>query len=1757
MKALTFVWGFVAFTILGLDFLSKTDSFDALQDFESNFEIVDYPEDFLPNWSANAVRSNSSRVFQAIGEGTHGSQALGIQAIGSFNAEIYIKTTTKGFNSNRFSLKAKTKRNGSGNRPVHLFYSFARDGEAFSNRQQMGDNETFKNEDSGYLEYDALIPESFLEEEIITIKLEINYGEGSGTAARLFIDDFVIEGLLKEQAPEPLRILSTKSDQANTLIIQFNQPITLGVEEHSALNQGYGQPNIVRITEDTLFLEFEDHLYSNQYQLRFGHVASSITGETWSDTTYVFEIISPSPAGSLLINELMADPNPKGLVPEDPVLPQSADHEYIELYNTTNKPIWLTGFLYNHGTIEEVTVGPGEFVLLTSPAHKELFSSLGTTVAVNPFRALPNTSGQIVISDAFGNVVDSLSYSQTWYGSAQKRSGGWALERVNPFLPCSDQDNWKASISPQGGTPGRVNSVFDESPDNRPFDVTSILTVTSRQLRVGFSKALSDENLLDADFRIEGKPLSHQVIDAKTLTLTLPFDLISGHRYLLEVNGLSDCTGRALLENGYAFIYDAEGPKISRVSSLAADELLVFFDEAIQPSSAEEVSHYQINQNAESVVSTSLMDSVTVHLALKAPLEMNRYHNLLAKDLQDVHGNVSDRLESEFLMEDRLDTVIWAGSNLLDLHFHISLDSASVSNISNFSVDRGTGSPVRSFLNNENRKLVHLIFEQNLPVNTDLTLTSQNLKDSLSQYINSHKKSLFFDNRAIAVTGVHVANDSTLHLGFNKSLDPDFASIKNNYVINKGIGQPLSIQLIQADSVILTVKQLIEGQEYTLSVSGLRDIYGMRMSRIINRDFVFDLSGPEILEAFLLSPYHIRVKTNEAVVLPIPDEVLIDGRHAAQIEAIAADEFLITSTQEITTDLVRITIQSLADLNGNQSETVTAEIQNENITLGAASIINETLLQLVFTKRTDPISTVLLEKYLINGQIPEEVHVQDTQFEVLLSLSKPLLLLDSVLVEIRSLKSIHGKESQDIVQRLWYDDQVEDLFVVNPQLIQILHKIELDKAFAESGVYYLQDESTELQPIINQSDLHVLQLALSHPLKPNTAYDLVVPTRQDHAKNSIPGSTRSILYDKQPPALTAIDVLNEREILVSFDEDLDPILALITAFYSLNGEEPTEIIPAEQAHQVILVFNTELAKDNTYLLTVKHLEDLYRNALEEDSLEFIFDGPVAPAYKDIVINEIMAAPRAGLELPEVEYIELFNTSQNVIALGGLVFANSRSSTVLPRANLQPGEFILLTAANQEEALEAFGITLGLSNWPTLINGGDELRLLDRHGDLLDEIHYSTASYSGSEKAQGGYSLEVVNPFAICTETENLKPSASPQRGTPGQINSVFDDSPDQVRPSLQKAIWQGEKKIILQFSKRLHDDLDQVKITFSPGMNVESILIDETNPNQLVLTLSEVLKENTPYLISVDNLRDCPGNLIDPAANATTLILPIKARAGNIVLNEILFNPKTGYPKFVEIYNQSPNYIDLQGWKLANIANAEVANRRIVTEEPLIMAPFSFMVFTTDASLLKQAYLRGKEETFVELSSLPSYPQASGAVILLSPEEELLERFDYDEKFHHTLLDEVRGISLERLLVNHPTNDAKNWHSASAALGYATPGYKNSHAQGEGTLEKGITISPQIFVPDTPGEQSFTTINYQMDHPGFVATMRIYSVSGQLIQELCQNDVWGSSGFYTWDGTNLSGSKVRPGYYIVWVEILNLEGRVENIKKTVVVGSKF
>ena len=169
MKALFFVWGFFAFSILGFKLLPKTETL-ALQDFESNFVITDYPEEFLPGWSANEVRSGTSRVFRAPGKGLNASTALGVQPIGSFDAQIYIKTSTIGLKSSRISFWARTERNGSGNRPVNLFYSFRLPSQQVSPEKfPIGDSGSFPNADTEYREYKIQIPEPLIEQEEIII----------------------------------------------------------------------------------------------------------------------------------------------------------------------------------------------------------------------------------------------------------------------------------------------------------------------------------------------------------------------------------------------------------------------------------------------------------------------------------------------------------------------------------------------------------------------------------------------------------------------------------------------------------------------------------------------------------------------------------------------------------------------------------------------------------------------------------------------------------------------------------------------------------------------------------------------------------------------------------------------------------------------------------------------------------------------------------------------------------------------------------------------------------------------------------------------------------------------------------------------------------------------------------------------------------------------------------------------------------------------------------------------------------------------------------------------------------------------------------------------------------------------------------------------------------------------------------------------------------------------------------------------------
>lgn len=169
-----------------------------------------------------------------------------------------------------------------------LYLSYSTDqGKGYSTPSLIGSDSSFLNEDSPYLEYRQPIPEIYTDIEDLTIKLEIAYGEGSGTAARLFLDNFSIAETEEEGESLSAKIFPTDND--SSLLIAFDQEVAL-VSEIATLSSNYGQAKSISQPQSKhLLLHFEDYIYNNDYRLLFKEIKSLQSGKVFKDWSISFD----------------------------------------------------------------------------------------------------------------------------------------------------------------------------------------------------------------------------------------------------------------------------------------------------------------------------------------------------------------------------------------------------------------------------------------------------------------------------------------------------------------------------------------------------------------------------------------------------------------------------------------------------------------------------------------------------------------------------------------------------------------------------------------------------------------------------------------------------------------------------------------------------------------------------------------------------------------------------------------------------------------------------------------------------------------------------------------------------------------------------------------------------------------------------------------------------------------------------------------------------------------------------------------------------------------------------------------------------------------------------------------------------------------------------------------------------------------------------------------------------------------------------
>jgi hypothetical protein len=655
--------------------------------------------------------------------------------------------------------------------------------------------------------------------------------------------------------------------------------------------------------------------------------------------------------------------------------------------------------------------------------------------------------------------------------------------------------------------------------------------------------------------------------------------------------------------------------------------------------------------------------------------------------------------------------------------------------------------------------------------------------------------------------------------------------------------------------------------------------------------------------------------------------------------------------------------------------------------------------------------------------------------------------------------------------------------------------------------------------------------------------------------------------DATAPLLLRAVAADARTLDVVFNEAVAPATAALPARYRLaTGVVPISAqVSALNPAVVRLVFGQDFAATNT--LEVRQLADLYGN-VAAGPLTATFSGAALPPLAgELIISEIMANETPVVGLPASEFIEIYNnTATKILSMRGVRLLKPGSTTAaqLPdTARLLPGQYAVVCGATRTAQFAPYGKVYGPTNFPSLTNSGDQLVLRGRDGTTLFEVTYSDTWYRDTRKQNGGWSLELIDPANYCAGAANWQASNDPRGGTPAQRNSVAAPNPDQTPPTLLRAVALNANIVRLYFGEKL----DSARATSAALYRLQSITgpapavsqVAPVGPDFRVvdLTLSTPLRPSQATTVAVARATDCVGNA-SGALSSAGFALPEPAQPGDLVVNEVLFYHRPGGVYFVEILNRSLRYLNLQGYQLSVQKASGLGSVVINPGAPYVLAPGQLVALTSDVNVLQAQYSTSTDPTaLLAVASFPALDNSTGSVYLYDSRNTELDHYDYNKNQHLPLLSTQAGVSLERIRAAGPSA-ASNFHSAASTVGYATPGRPNSQAQDATGGGQEWTVQPELFTPDDDGQQDFTTLNYQLDQPGYVGTITVYDALGQLTRRLLRNETLPTIGFVQWDGTDERGRKAAVGYYIILIELFKpSSGERRSYKKTVVVGARL
>ena len=651
--------------------------------------------------------------------------------------------------------------------------------------------------------------------------------------------------------------------------------------------------------------------------------------------------------------------------------------------------------------------------------------------------------------------------------------------------------------------------------------------------------------------------------------------------------------------------------------------------------------------------------------------------------------------------------------------------------------------------------------------------------------------------------------------------------------------------------------------------------------------------------------------------------------------------------------------------------------------------------------------------------------------------------------------------------------------------------------------------------------------------------------------------------DIEVPQIENVIIKDSTHLRLTFSEIMDSV-SIKTASYTVdNGIGTIQKLDTKAPfyQSVILELPTKLQSEVLYEITV---EDTVMDCAGNKANDLTFQFALYEAgFQDVTITEIMADPSASTDLPDVEYIELYNTSDFPINLKNWNFAySSYNPKKLPSQIILPDSFLILCAESDLPKLQHFGKVTTVSSMQ-LPNSGSELLLTDSLNRIISHVEYSDNWYHDDyKKNKGGWSMEMVDKEFPCVGYKNWRASENPKGGTPGKDNSVAAANPDQNSPEYISTIYVNPSLYTIELNETIDpDNLPSPGKFEVEGMgNVLDVTLVEPHYNRIQIVLPDALKPDTVYnLIIHDSVKDCAGNKLEKTK--IPLALPSKPKAGDILINEVLFHEPDQTDDFVEIINAAgkPVYLYNQNLVYRDVFDHSDMSEATLDNEKRILFDNDIRCFTNEKRALNEYYKRAVKNNIFENNDIPGLVSDRGILMLQNRADgTVMDSMKYSEDMHNPLIKDKKGISLERVSPELSSGMVENWASAAETAGFATPGFVNSQHNKIGNQKSGeISTEYEIFSPNGDGNRDVQIINYKMDKSGYTGNLRIYDRNGREVCELKNNVLMEKEGSFIWNGKTNEAKKAPVGIYLIYLEVFDKDGNSEKYKTTTVLGGKL